>query len=204
MDSRLFGADTNQLLRWTSGKNARFERKKPKYSTLFFAIFPTLFHHIDFPILSLKKINRFQRWLTHLLGISEWSFGSPILFVVTFIGATLREEFGITEMQVAALSSAPFLGWTATSLFWSMASDTFGRRIVVVLSYFLASMSSFLCAFSPNFTLLLIGLLSYGVCYGGTSSSTYVLIVEFMPDFLRGWGTSTLTNYWYSFSNLIF
>ncbi|MDE4940854.1 MFS transporter, partial [Francisella tularensis subsp. holarctica] len=68
----------------------------------------------------------------------------------------IAEHFGIPPNDVIFTFTPYFLGFSIGMLFWRSFSDTFGRKLSLILGMFLYDASNLLCAHSQSFSHLAV------------------------------------------------
>lgn len=99
---------------------------------------------------------------------------------------SIAEEFGVS-LIVAGLTVTLFLlGCCAGPLIFAPLSELYGRRWIFYLSFTAYVVSTFLCAFPPNFGSLLVGRFLTGTFVSGTLSNTPGVITDLWDPIQRG------------------
>ena len=117
------------------------------------------------------------------------TFGYGYLAVVL---AIYLEEVGLTPGEIGVVLAAAVAGSAATTVFWSLVADRFGRRRTVATMALLMVAGGLLFALSDNFWLLLLG------AFTGTISATssevglfttveQAVLPQTAPDTRRTW-----------------
>lgn len=136
----------------------------------------------------------FQYFVLLLAGLC-WTAESMELLLLSFIKQPLQCEWGISDSQVAVITTFVGLGMLAGSTAWGVFADRYGRRFSFIASVSFTSGMGLVSALSPNYTMLLFarGLVGFGI--GGVPVS-FSLLMEFLPSAQRGsWGMS-LALFW--------
>lgn len=68
----------------------------------------------------------------------------------------VAREFGLPEQMGAMLVGSYFIAYAIGQMFWGLFSDAFGRKRALILSLIGFTITSFACAFAPNFTVLVV------------------------------------------------
>mmetsp|Transcript_8378 Transcript_8378/g.13588 ORF Transcript_8378/g.13588 Transcript_8378/m.13588 type:complete len:558 (-) Transcript_8378:454-2127(-) len=110
------------------------------------------------------------------------------MMLLSFLGPSIRCEFGVSREKEALLTTIVFLGAVIGSYVCGVMADKYGRRRVlkwVAIWTFLLGISS---AFSPNYWCLLLSRGLMGFCLGGASHG-FSYMMEMLPTHNRGrWG----------------
>ncbi len=77
----------------------------------------------------------------------------------------------ISKAEVAFLTTATLAMRPVGALLFGLWADRVGRRIPLMVDVIFYSIVGFLCAFAPNFTVLVILRLLYGIGMGGRMGS---------------------------------
>ncbi|MFE7311637.1 MFS transporter [Streptomyces sp. NPDC057555] len=104
---------------------------------------------------------------------------------LAFIIPGMREEYGISAAEAAALPVVALAGTVAGSLAWGWLADRLGRRATILLSS-LMFITTTVCAVMPTFEWNLVMCLVMGMAAGGLLPVAYALMAESVPDRQRG------------------
>ncbi|MCH6171763.1 MFS transporter [Pseudonocardia alaniniphila] len=113
-------------------------------------------------------------------------------FVVVFVYADIAADFGISLTQVAFITTATLVMRPVGATIFGLWADRMGRRIPLLVDVCFYSLVGFLCAFAPNFTVLLILRLLYGIGMGGEWGLGAALAMEKIPVRRRGFFSGLL------------
>jgi MFS transporter, SHS family, lactate transporter len=142
---------------------------------------------VDFPTpLTSDQRNSF---IAALLG---WMMDAFDYFVVVFVYADIAEDFDISLTQVAFITTATLVMRPVGAIIFGLWADRAGRRIPLLVDVCFYSLVGFLCAFAPNFTVLLILRLLYGIGMGGEWGLGAALAMEKIPANRRGFFSGLL------------
>lgn len=108
-------------------------------------------------------------------------------FLVVLVYADIATTFHHTKTDVAFLTTATLaMRPVGALLFGLWADDRVGRRVPLMVDVSFYSVIGFLCAFAPNFTVLVILRLLYGIGMGGEWGLGAALSMEKVPAERRG------------------
>ncbi|AZA11325.1 MFS transporter [Corynebacterium gerontici] len=105
--------------------------------------------------------------------------------LISFALPAIRDAFGLSLVQSAALVSAAFISRWLGGLVLGAMADKLGRKPAMVASIVLFAAGSILMAFSPGFWLLFICRLVIGFAMAGEYSSSATYIIESWPRHMR-------------------
>lgn len=88
-------------------------------------------------------------------------------FLVVLVYADIATTFHHTKTDVAFLTTATLAMRPVGALLFGLWADRVGRRVPLMVDVSFYSVIGFLCAFAPNFTVLVILRLLYGIGMGG-------------------------------------
>src|SRR6195952_1211469 len=128
-------------------------------------------------------------FLAALLG---WSMDAFDYFIVVLVYADIAETFGKSKETVAFLTTATLLMRPIGALLFGLWADKIGRRTPLIVDVIFYSTVGFLCAFAPNFTVLLVLRLLYGIGMGGEWGLGAALAMEKIPTARRGFFSGVL------------
>lgn len=122
-------------------------------------------------------------FLAALLG---WMMDAFDYFIVVFVYADIAKEFQIPLKEVAFLTTATLVMRPVGAILFGMWADRRGRRIPLLVDVSFYSVVGFLCAFAPNFTVLVVLRMLYGIGMGGEWGLGAALAMEKIPAKRRG------------------
>jgi SHS family lactate transporter-like MFS transporter len=123
-------------------------------------------------------------------------------FIVVFVYKDIAKDFHITLTTVAFVTTATLLMRPVGALIFGLWADRVGRRRPLIVDVCFYSVVGFLCAFAPNFTVLVILRLLYGIGMGGEWGLGAALAMEKIPTSRRGFFSGLLQE-GYSFGYLL-
>ncbi len=137
------------------------------------------------------KLTKDQRnsFLAAQLG---WTMDAFDYFLVVLVYADIGKEFGVSLERMAFLTTVTLLMRPVGALLFGLWADRVGRRIPLMTDVVYYSIVGFLCAFAPNFTVLLILRLLYGIGMGGEWGLGAALAMEKIPNARRGFFSGLL------------
>lgn len=107
-------------------------------------------------------------------------------FPVVLVYADIATTFHHTKTDVAFLTTATLAMRPVGALLFGLWADRVGRRVPLMVDVSFYSVIGFLCAFAPNFTVLVILRLLYGIGMGGEWGLGAALSMEKVPAERRG------------------
>jgi len=138
-----------------------------------------------------NKITGDQRnsFIAAMLG---WTMDAFDYFIVVFVYADIAKTFHISKTEVAFVTTATLLMRPVGALLFGLWADRVGRRLPLMVDVIFYSIVGFLCAFAPNFTVLVILRLLYGIGMGGEWGLGAALAMEKVPAERRGFFSGLL------------
>jgi SHS family lactate transporter-like MFS transporter len=88
-------------------------------------------------------------------------------FIVVLVHADIAKDFGISLTQMAFITTATLVMRPVGAILFGMWADRSGRPIPLLTDVCFYSVVGFLSTFAPNFTVLLVLRLLYGIGMGG-------------------------------------
>jgi MFS transporter, SHS family, lactate transporter len=134
--------------------------------------------------------------------ILGWTMDAFDYFIVVLVYADIAETFGKSKETVAFLTTATLLMRPLGALLFGLWADRVGRRVPLIADVMFYSVVGFLCAFAPNFTVLLVLRFLYGIGMGGEWGLGAALAMEKIPSERRGFFSGLLQE-GYSFGYLL-
>ncbi len=113
-------------------------------------------------------------------------------FVVVLVYADIAKTFHHSKTEVAFITTATLMMRPVGALLFGLWADRVGRRVPLMVDVTLYSVIGFLCAFAPNFTVLVILRLLYGIGMGGEWGLGAALAMEKIPAERRGFFSGVL------------
>ena len=121
-----------------------------------------------------------------------WMMDAFDYFIVVFVYADIAKDFGVSLTQMAFLTTATLLMRPVGAVVFGLWADRRGRRVPLLVDVTFYSVVGFLCAFAPNFTVLLVLRLLYGIGMGGEWGLGAALAMEKIPAKRRGFFSGVL------------
>lgn len=115
-----------------------------------------------------------------------WTMDAFDYFLVVLVYADIATTFHHTKTDVAFLTTATLAMRPVGALLFGLWADRVGRRVPLMVDVSFYSVTGFLCAFAPNFTVLVILRLLYGIGMGGEWGLGAALSMEKVPAERRG------------------
>ena len=131
-----------------------------------------------------------------------WTMDAFDYFIVVLVYADIAATFGKSKETVAFLTTATLLMRPIGALLFGLWADRVGRRTPLIADVLFYSTVGFLCAFAPNFTVLLVLRFLYGIGMGGEWGLGAALAMEKIPKERRGFFSGLLQE-GYSFGYLL-
>ena len=125
-------------------------------------------------------MGRYQWKLFMLCGLG-WAADNMYLQAVSTIQIPAQLEFGLSNVQVAFLTSAMMGGMLVGATFWGASSDVIGRKPAFMMTLGITAIFNICAAFAPSYTMLTVALLLMGFGVGGNLPVDGALFLEFVP-----------------------
>src|SRR3954466_7938975 len=121
-----------------------------------------------------------------------WTMDAFDYFLVVLVYAEIAKDFGVPLTQMAFLTTATLLMRPVGAFIFGLWADRSGRRTPLIVDVCFYSLCGFLCAFAPNFAVLLVLRLLYGIGMGGEWGLGAALAMEKIPAERRGFFSGVL------------
>jgi SHS family lactate transporter-like MFS transporter len=121
-----------------------------------------------------------------------WTMDAFDYFIVVFVYADIAKTFHISKAEVAFVTTATLAMRPVGALLFGLWADRVGRRLPLMVDVIFYSVVGFLCAFAPNFTVLIVLRLLYGIGMGGEWGLGAALAMEKVPSERRGFFSGLL------------
>ena len=128
-------------------------------------------------------------FIAALLG---WMMDAFDYFIVVFVYAAIAKDLHESAETVAFLTTATLVMRPVGAIIFGLWADRKGRRIPLLVDVIFYSIVGFLCAFAPNFTVLVILRMLYGIGMGGEWGLGAALAMEKIPASRRGFFSGLL------------
>ena len=129
-------------------------------------------------------IGPFQYKLLFLTGLI-WAADAMEMMLLTFLIPKLREDWDLQSPYDGMIGFVVFFGMFLGAATFSILSDRYGRRKVVIFCNLGCAIFGTLAAASPNIAFLLFTRFCVGFTVGGAAVS-FVLFAEYSPKKIRG------------------
>eukprot|EP00111_Clytia_hemisphaerica_P001272 TCONS_00003636-protein len=137
---------------------------------------------------------KFQLKLLAMVGFA-WSADSLEMALLAILAPAVRCEWHLSHYHEAMLTTIVFIGMLIFSYFWGWASDTYGRRKVLIWSTTGVFVFGLVSAFSHTYVMILLLRGGVGASMAGTVQGT-TLIVEYLPVAARGLSINVSGIFW--------
>jgi SHS family lactate transporter-like MFS transporter len=115
-----------------------------------------------------------------------WTMDAFDYFIVVLVYSEIATEFGVSLTKMAFLTTVTLAMRPVGALIFGRWADSVGRRLPLMVDVCFYSVVGFACAFAPNFTVLLVLRLLYGIGMGGEWGLGAALAMEKIPAEKRG------------------
>jgi SHS family lactate transporter-like MFS transporter len=115
-----------------------------------------------------------------------WTMDAFDYFLVVLVYADIGKEFGVSLTKMAFLTTATLIMRPVGAAIFGLWADRVGRKKVLMVDVGFYSIVGFACAFAPNYTVLLVLRLLYGIGMGGEWGLGASLAMEKVPPKRRG------------------
>jgi MFS transporter, SHS family, lactate transporter len=137
---------------------------------------------------SLDKDSR-NAFVSALLG---WTMDAFDYFIVVLVYADIAKDFDVSLTKMAFLTTVTLLMRPVGAFVFGLWADRVGRRTPLIVDVSFYSVIGFACAFAPNYTVLLVLRLLYGIGMGGEWGLGAALAMEKVPPEKRGFFSGVL------------
>lgn len=107
-------------------------------------------------------------------------------FNIGYAAPAIKALWHLSGLQVGLLSTATFGGLAVGCLLAGAAGDLFGRKITYLYNLALYTLGALVCAFAPDYTVLIIGRVIVGIGLGGELNTGITIVSELVPTKIRG------------------
>ena len=140
-------------------------------------------------------LGKFHYRLLVLVGLG-WLFDAMDTGMVSFVLATLGEEWGLAPAQLGWIVSMGFIGMALGAVLSGWVADRIGRKTVFVATMVVYSIATGLCAISWDLASLLFFRFWVGFGLGGQLPVAVSLVSEYAPQKVRGRFIVILESFW--------
>jgi SHS family lactate transporter-like MFS transporter len=113
-------------------------------------------------------------------------------FIVVLVYADIAKDFHVSLTKMAFLTTVTLIMRPVGAMLFGLWADRIGRRIPLMVDVCCYSLVGFLCAFAPNYTILFVLRLLYGIGMGGEWGLGAALAMEKIPAARRGFFSGLL------------
>ncbi|MDP5225669.1 MULTISPECIES: MFS transporter [Arthrobacter] len=107
-------------------------------------------------------------------------------FNIGYAAPAIQRVWHLQDLQVGLMSTATFGGVAAGCLLAGIAGDLWGRKVTYLYNLALYTLGALVCAFAPDFTVLVIGRILVGIGLGGELNTGVTIVSEMVPTKVRG------------------
>lgn len=115
-----------------------------------------------------------------------WAMDAFDYFLVVLIYADIAKDFGVPLTKMALITTMTLIMRPVGAFIFGLWADRKGRRIPLMTDVAFYSVVGFLCAFAPNFWILMVLRMLYGIGMGGEWGLGAALAMEKIPAARRG------------------
>jgi MFS transporter, SHS family, lactate transporter len=130
-----------------------------------------------------------KAFVSALLG---WTMDAFDYFIVVLVYAEIAKDFGVSLTKMAFLTTVTLIMRPVGAFLFGLWADRIGRRTPLIVDVSFYSVVGFACAFAPNYTVLLVLRLLYGIGMGGEWGLGAALAMEKIPPQKRGFFSGVL------------
>ncbi len=131
-----------------------------------------------------------------------WTMDAFDYFLVVLVYSEIADEFHVSLTAMAFLTTATLVMRPVGAFVFGLWADKRGRRVPLMVDVIFYSVVGFACAFAPNYAVLLVLRLLYGIGMGGEWGLGAALAMEKIPAAKRGFWSGLLQG-GYSFGYLL-
>ncbi|MFD5592282.1 MFS transporter [Streptomyces griseorubiginosus] len=146
----------------------------------------------------LKTVSEQARGLTKdqrnafLAAYLGWAMDAFDYFLVVLVYSEMADDFHVSLTDMAFLTTATLVMRPVGAFVFGMWADRRGRRVPLMVDVVFYSIVGFACAFAPNYAVLLVLRLLYGIGMGGEWGLGAALAMEKIPAERRGFWSGLL------------
>lgn len=115
-----------------------------------------------------------------------WAMDAFDYFLVVLIYADIARDFDVPLTRMALITTMTLIMRPVGAFVFGLWADRKGRRIPLMTNVAFYSVVGFLCAFAPNFWVLIVLRMLYGIGMGGEWGLGAALAMEKIPTHRRG------------------
>lgn len=121
-----------------------------------------------------------------------WAMDAFDYFLVVLIYADIAKDFDVPLTKMALITTMTLIMRPVGAFLFGLWADRKGRRIPLMTNVAFYSTVGFLCAFAPNFWVLIVLRMLYGIGMGGEWGLGAALAMEKIPAQRRGFFSGLL------------
>jgi MFS transporter, SHS family, lactate transporter len=121
-----------------------------------------------------------------------WAMDAYDYFLVVLVYADIAKDFGVSLERMAFLTTVTLIMRPVGAALFGLWADRAGRRVPLLVNVSFYSIVGFACAFAPNYSVLLVLRLLYGIGMGGEWGLGAALAMEKIPTSRRGFFSGVL------------
>ena len=125
-----------------------------------------------------RKVSFYQILIVSLLFFTIIMDGADVV-IMGYIAPSLRDEWGISNQDMAPVLSAALAGLAIGAMFAGPLADKFGRKTVLVISVFVFGLFTVLAGFSTSTAHLVSLRFIAGLAMGGVMPQAATLVTEY-------------------------
>ncbi len=138
------------------------------------------------------KSNLIGNWIGQILCMAGYSAIMP------FIPLFIRDRYNITDerelgMWVSAFTFFGFLSFCFSNPLWGMLADRYGRKLMLLRSYYVSTILFPLLYFSPSVVWLIV-VRFFISCFSGSVTASQILVVTTTPKEHHGFALGVLSS----------
>ena len=137
---------------------------------------------------------RFQLMMLLFTGLA-WMGDAMEMMLLSFLGPSVRCEWGVSPQQEGRLTSVVFVGMLFGAPTWGVVADARGRRVAFFATTIITFVAGLVSALSPSFGFLLFARTLVGFGLGGVPAA-FALFMEFLPAGDRGKWLVAIEVFW--------
>ena len=131
-----------------------------------------------------------------------WTMDAFDYFIVVLVYSEIAKDFDVSLTKMAFITTVTLAMRPVGAFIFGRWADSAGRRTPLMVDVLFYSVVGFACAFAPNYTVLLVLRLLYGIGMGGEWGLGAALAMEKIPVEKRGFYSGLLQE-GYSFGYLL-
>lgn len=121
-----------------------------------------------------------------------WAMDAFDYFLVVLVYSEIADDFHVSLTDMAFLTTVTLVMRPVGAFVFGLWADKRGRRVPLMVDVIFYSVVGFACAFAPNYTVLLVLRLLYGIGMGGEWGLGAALAMEKIPPARRGFWSGLL------------